>query len=234
MMLPQIATPKYDMIVPSTGKSITYRPYVVREEKILLIAMESGDEKQIESAVVNVINACVETGINIEDLTTFDVEYIFVTLRSKSVGEGINITPKCKHCNEINKLNINLDEVKIANLKDAVDKHVKLTDDMSLDLRWQTMKDRHKDLQNESETQTVINMIATSLDTIYSGEDTFAASDASDKEIHEFVESLNTDQFNNIVEILANAPYLSYEKTYNCIKCDKENSVSLNGLNDFF
>jgi len=233
-MLPQIATPKYDMIVPSTGKSITYRPYVVREEKILLIAMESQDEKQVETAVLNVIKECVETDINVDDLTTFDVEYIFVTLRSKAVGEGIKLSPKCDHCEELYEVKLDLEEIKIANLEEAVDKHIKLTDDMSLDVRWQTMKDRNKQLADKSETQTVINMIATSLDTIYSGEDTYAVKDATDKEIHEFVESLNTDQFNSIVEILSKAPYLSYEGTHICKKCKGENKLTLNGLNDFF
>ena len=99
-MLPKIATPKYDMIVPSTGKSITYRPYVVKEEKILLIAMESQSEQAIEKAVLNIIKECVESPINIKSLTTFDVEFIFVTLRSKSVGEGIKVNPSCSKCED--------------------------------------------------------------------------------------------------------------------------------------
>ena len=233
-MLPILATPKYDMIVPSTGEAITYRPYVVKEEKILLIAMESNDENQIEQAVIDVIQLCVESPINIDDLTTFDVEFIFVTLRSKSVGEGIKLAPKCKHCEEVNEVKINLEEVKVTNLENKIDKHIKLTDDISIDLKWHTMKDRQKELRNDSETQTVINMIVASLETIYSGEDIHVVKNATDKEVREFVESLNTDQFNEIVEVLANVPYLSYDMDYDCEKCGKENSISLNGLTDFF
>jgi len=233
-MLPILATPKYDMIVPSTGEAITYRPYVVREEKILLIAMESNDENQIEQAVIDVIQSCVESPINIDDLTTFDVEFIFVTLRSKSVGEGIKLAPKCKHCEEVNEVKINLEEVKVTNLENKIDKHIKLTDDISIDLKWHTMKDRQKELRNDSETQTVINMIVASLETIYSGEDIHVVKNATDKEVREFVESLNTDQFNEIVEVLANVPYLSYDMDYDCEKCGKENNISLNGLTDFF
>jgi hypothetical protein len=233
-MLPILATPKYDMIVPSTGEAITYRPYVVREEKILLIAMESNDENQIEQAVIDVIQSCVESPINIDNLTTFDVEFIFVTLRSKSVGEGIKLSPKCEHCEETNEVKINLEEVKVTNLENKVDKHIKLTDDISIDLKWHTMKDRQKELRNDSETQTVINMIVASLETIYSGEDIHVVKDATDKEVREFVESLNTDQFNEIVEVLSNVPYLSYNMDYDCEKCGKENSISLNGLTDFF
>ena len=233
-MLPKLATPKYDMIVPSTGEAITYRPYVVKEEKILLIAMESNDETQIEQAVIDVIQSCVESPINIDDLTTYDVEFIFVTLRSKSVGEGIKLAPKCEHCEEVNEVKINLEEIKVTNLENKIDKHIKLTDNISIDLKWHTMKDRQKELRNDSETQTVINMIVASLETIYSGEDIHVVKDATDKEIREFVESLNTDQFNEIVEVLANVPYLSYDMDYDCEKCGKENHISLNGLTDFF
>ena len=233
-MLPRIATQKYDMIVPSTGENITYRPYVVKEEKILLIAMESNDETQIEQAVIDVIQSCVESPINVDDLTTFDVEFIFVTLRSKSVGEGIKLAPKCEHCEEVNEVKINLEEIKVTNLENKIDKHIKLTDDISVDLKWHTMKDRVEDLQKKTQTETIINMIATSLETIYSGEDTFVIKDAPKKEVLEFVESLNTDQFNEIVEVLAKAPHLSYDVNFNCKECDKENIIALNGLIDFF
>ena len=233
-MLPKIATPKYDMIVPSTGKSITYRPYVVKEEKLLLIAMESQDENQIEKAVLNIIKECVESPINVDDLTTFDVEMIFITLRSKSVGEGIKITPKCKHCEESNEVKIDLEKITVENLSDTVDKHIKLTDDISIDLKWHTMKDRTEDLKKETETETIINMIVASLETIYSGEEIFAVKDSSKKETVDFVESLNTDQFNNIVEVLSKSPYMSYDLKFDCKKCSKENTMEMKGLIDFF
>ena len=224
-MLPILATPKYDMIVPSTGNVITYRPYVVREEKLLLIAMESKDEDQIEKAVLNIIKACIESPIKIDDLTTFDVEFIFITLRSKSVGEGIKLTPKCQHCEEANEITVDLEKVKVANLDDAVDKHIKLTDSISVDLKWHTMKDRDNKLEGDTETETIINMIVASLDTIYSGEETYAVKDATKKEVLDFVESLNTDQFNIIVDILSKSPYLIY---------DLKNTIELKGLIDFF
>jgi len=233
-MLPTLATPKYDMIVPSTGKPITYRPYVVKEEKLLLIAMESKDEDQIEKAVINIIKACVESPINVNDLTTFDVEFIFITLRSKSVGEGIKLTPKCLHCDEINEVTVDLEQVKVNNLDDMVDKHVKLTDDISIDLKWHTMKDRHDKLEGETETETIINMIVASLETIYSGEEIFNIADSPKKEVLEFVESLNTDQFNEIVDILSKSPYLFYDIKFDCKKCSKDNTMTLNGLIDFF
>ena len=233
-MLPILATPKYDMIVPSTGKSVTYRPYVVKEEKLLLIAMESKDEVQIEKAVINIIKECVEADIDIINLTSFDLEYLFVTLRSKSVGEGIKITPKCQHCEEVNEVNIDLEKITVANLEDAVDRHVKLTDDISVDLRWQTLKDRDKFDKKAGTTDTIINMVVSSLETIYSGEEIYSIADTQKKEVVDFVESLSSDQFQSLAEVIAKAPYLSYDVNFDCKECNENNIIELKGLVDFF
>ena len=234
-MLPRMVTPKYDMIVPSTGKSITYRPYVVKEEKLLLIAMESQNEKQIENAVMNIIEECIESPLDINTLTNFDVEFIFVTLRAKSVGEGIELSPKCKHCEEINEVKLDLDEVTVKNLEDQTDTMIKLTDDISVELQWPTMKHRHIDLVDEaSETETIINMMTSTIGTIYSGEEIFVTSDVPKKEVKEFVESLSNEQFNQVVDVMAKAPYLSYEIKFDCKKCGESNNIEINGLADFF
>jgi|TARA_B110000879_G_scaffold14762_1_gene18174 hypothetical protein len=233
-MLPKLATPKYDMIVPSSGESITYRPYVVREEKILLIALESQDESAVEKAVMNIIKECVESPINIKNLTTFDVEFIFVTLRSKSVGEGIKVNPSCTKCETPNEVRINLEKVNVTNIEDVVDKHVKLTGDISLDLKWQTMSDRLSDSQRKTETDAIINTIANSIETIYSGEEIFAAKNSKHAEMVDFVEGLNSDQFNNIIEVLAKQPMLNYKLEFDCSDCGEHNEKVLSGLVDFF
>jgi len=233
-MLPKLATPKYDMIVPSTGESITYRPYVVREEKILLIALESRDESAVEKAVMNIIKECVESPINTKTLTTFDVEFIFVTLRSKSVGEGIKVNPSCTKCEKSNEVKINLEKVSVTNIEEAVDKHVKLTDDISIDLKWQTMNDRLSEAQRKTETEAIINTIAKSIETIYSGEETFATKDSKAADVLDFVESLSTDQFNKIVEVIAKQPMLNYKLEFDCKDCGEHNERVLSGLIDFF
>lgn len=234
-MLPKMVTPKYEMIVPSTGKSITYRPYVVKEEKMLLIAMESQDEKQIENAVMNIIEECVESPLDINALTNFDVEFIFVTLRAKSVGEGIELSPKCTSCEAENKVKIDLDKVTIKNLEDKADTMIKLTDDISVELQWPTMKNRNIDLvDKDSETETIINMMTSTIGTIYSGEEIFVTSDVPRKEVKEFVESLSNEQFNQIVDVMAKAPVLSYDINFDCKNCGESNSIELNGLADFF
>jgi|TARA_B110000902_G_scaffold103798_1_gene122573 hypothetical protein len=233
-MLPKLVTPKYDMIIPSTGETVTYRPYVVKEEKILLIAMESQNESAIETAVSDIIKACVDTPISIDTMTNFDVEFMFITLRSKSVGEGVKINFICSECDEDNEHKIDLDKVVVKNLNDAPDKHVKLTDDISLDLRWATMKDRLSEKERVTGTDAIINMIAKSIDTIYSGEEIHAAKDSKMAELVEFVESLSTDQFTDIVDVISEAPRLNYNTKFSCKACKHENTVDLIGLSDFF
>tara|TARA_B000000475_G_scaffold270954_1_gene267610 strand:+ start:744 stop:1448 length:705 start_codon:yes stop_codon:yes gene_type:complete len=233
-MLPKLVTPKYDMIVPSTGESITYRPYVVKEEKILLIAMESQNEAAVEKAVTDIIKTCIETPIDFKELTSFDVEMIFITLRTKSVGEGVDIQLKCSHCEALNDHKINLEKIKVKNLEDAPDKHIKLTDDISVDMKWLKMDDRLTDKERETGADTIINMIAKSIETIYSGEEIFAVKDAPKKEVLEFVESLSTDQFAKMVDVVGDAPRLHYEVDLACTECGKDSKIELTGLNDFF
>ena len=234
MMLPRIATPKYDMIVPSTGETVTYRPYVVKEEKILLIALESGSDEAIESAVVDIIKLCVETPINTDILTTFDIEFMFVNLRAKAVGEGIKVNPPCQHCKETSEQKIDLEKVIVKGLEEDIDMRVKLTDDISADIIWPTMKNKLTEEDMKTGTDTLINMVARSIGTIYSGEDIFSASDSSKKELVEFVESLGTDQFNDLVDKVSKAPQLSYNLKYKCKACKKNNDMELKGLIDFF
>jgi hypothetical protein len=235
-MLPLIATPKYDMIVPSTGESITYRPYVVKEEKILLIALESQDDIAIERSVTDIIKACIESPIDINKLTTFDIEFMFINLRSKSVGEGIRLNMKCdsEDCDATTEQKIDLGLVSVSNLEEKANNHIKLNADISIDLRWMSMNDKLTKAQRTTQTDTVINSVAKSIETVYSGEDIFAAKDVTHKELVSFVESLNTDQFAEIIKFMEAAPALSYTMKYNCTSCGHENTRELKGLADFF
>ena len=234
-MLPKIATPKYDMIVPSTGESITYRPYLVKEEKILLIAMESQSDEAMETAVIDIINVCVETPINVKTLTTFDIEYIFVSLRAKSVGEGIKLNPTCKHCEEVNEdIKVDLDKVIVSGLEEEIDMNVKLTDDISVDVTWPTMKNKLTEADMKTGTDTLINMVARGIGTIYSGEEIFAAADSTKKELVDFVESLGSDQFNALLTKVSEAPQLTYDLEFKCKACGEDNKLELKGLTDFF
>jgi hypothetical protein len=235
-MLPKLATPKYDMIVPSTGEAITYRPYVVKEEKILLIALETDNEVAIERSVVDIIKACVESPLDIKTLTNFDIEFMFTVLRSKSVGEGIKVQLKCEQekCEQTDEIKINLEEVFVSNLDKEHDKHYKINDDISVDLKWLGFSDSLTQAQRNTETEAAINMVAKTIETIYYGEETFATKDAPFKEVVRFVESLGNDQFTELVKRMSDAPTLTYKMEYACSKCGNEHKRELKGLSDFF
>lgn len=232
-MLPKLATPKYDMIVPSTGESITYRPYVVKEEKILLIALESQDEKQIEQSIYKMIESCLDGNININDFTNFDIEFIFLTLRSMSVGEGIKLNMPCSECEEPNEVQVNLNKLEVKNNDfDKKDLQIKINDDITMDLRWPTMSDRAVDA--ESGTEAIIHMVAKSVGTVYHGEEIISMSDTPFAEILEFVESLSSEQFNKCMEVLVKTPYTGYDIKFTCKKCGHKNERELKGMADFF
>tara|TARA_B100000809_G_scaffold254837_1_gene292546 strand:+ start:407 stop:1114 length:708 start_codon:yes stop_codon:yes gene_type:complete len=234
-MLPKIATPKYDMIVPSTGESITYRPYVVREEKLLLIAMESQDEKQIEQAVTQIIKSCLDESVDVNSLTGFDIEFVFLTLRASSVGEGIELSITCAadECEEGNTVKVNLDKLEIKNNTfDKKNLQLKLNDNITIELRWPTMGDRG--VKGDTGTEILINMVAKSIATIYHGEDIHPTSDVPFEEVVDFVESLSSEQFTKIMEVMGETPYVGYDIEFTCTKCGHENSRELKGLADFF
>ena len=232
-MLPKIATPKYDMIVPSTGKSITYRPYVVKEEKLLLIALESQDEKQIEKSIYSMIESCLDGKVNINDFTNFDIEFIFLTLRSVSVGEGIKLNMPCSSCEEPNEISVDLNKLEVKNNDfDKKDLQIKINDDITIDLRWPTMSDRAVEIT--SGTEAVIHMVAKSIGTLYHGEDIISMSDTPFSEVLEFVESLSSAQFNQCMQVLVKTPYTGYDIKFTCKKCGHKNERELKGMADFF
>ena len=232
-MLPKLATQKYDMIVPSTGENITYRPYVVKEEKILLIAMESEDENQIEKAVSEVIEACIESDIKVKDLTSFDIEFIFLTLRAQSVGEGIKLNIPCEKCEEKNEVKVDLNKLEVKNNDfDEKKLQVEITDNITIDLRWPTMGDRTVDITTG--TEAIIHMAAKSIGTLYNGEEIISMKDIPFSEVIEFIESFSTEQFNKIIGVLLETPYTSYDLKFTCKKCGEVNERELKGLADFF
>ena len=233
-MLPKLATPKYDMIVPSTGENITYRPYVVKEEKILLIAIESQDEKQIESAITRVIETCIDGDLKVKALTTFDIEFIFLTLRGKSVGEGIKLTMTCQDCETENEVKVDLNKLQVKNNDfDKKDLQLKINDDITIDLRWPTMSDRSTKI-GDSTTENLIHMVSKSIATLYNGEEVINLQETPFDEVLEFVESLSSPQFNSIMEVLVKTPYTSYDILFDCKECKKKNERELKGLADFF
>ena len=178
MALPKVNTAKYEMVIPSTGLAVKYRPYLVAEEKILMIAMESGDQKQILNAIRDVINACVEGDFNTDDLAMFDIETIFLNLRAKSVGEGIDVNIECQQegCNESIQQHINVEDIKLP-VVDEDRKIIQITSDIGITLKYPSFEDIKALGEDDMENiEGIMKLVKVCLDTIFTEDEVFEAS----------------------------------------------------------
>ena len=239
MPLPKINTPTYELVIPSSKKKIKYRPFLVREEKILVMALESEDMTQITNAVVDTITNCIQTrGVKVSDLSTFDIEYIFLNIRSKSVGETIEVNITCPDDGETQaQVSINVDDIKIQTDK----KHtniINLDDNLKMRLKYpaleQFIESNFEYNTDESDVDKSLDMIISCVDIIYNEEESWAASDSSKKEMKEFIEQMNTKQFKEIETFFATMPKLSHKIKVKNPKTGVVSDVILEGLASFF
>ena len=237
MALPKLNdVPYYSITIPSTGQETRYRPYLVKEEKILLIALESGDVKQIAAATTDLIKSCVETDINLDTLTMYDVEYLFINIRSKAVGESITVNFMCTKCDDENEVTVKLDEIAVPISKET-DRTIQLTEKVSVEMKHLSYTDstnNHKISSPETYAEYMFENVLRSLDKILTEEEQFVVQDESDESVIEFINSLTTDQFSKLREFIENAPQVSKEINFTCTSCDTHNNYTLKGLNDFF
>ena len=237
MPLPKINTPTYELSLPSNGKKIKYRPFLVREEKILIMALETENQKQITNAVVEILDACIMTrGIKIQTLATFDIEYIFLNVRSKSVGETINVNIICPDDEKTSvEVPIDLESIKVKKDKSHTN-IVKIDDNLSLKLKYPSM-DQFIESNFESSDDTIKNtmkVITSSIDMIFSEEESWNASESTPKELEEFIEQLNSKQFQTIEKFFDTMPKLSHRVKVTNPKTNVESTVILEGLAAFF
>ena len=235
MALPKVETPKYELKVPSTGKMVTYRPYLVKEEKILMMAMESQDNRQMIRAVKDVISACTEGEVDISKLAMFDLEYIFSMLRSKSVGETTSVGVKCESCETKNDVDVNIEGVRVNVPKDDSGKTIYLTDDIGVILRYPSV-DVISDFESRggNEVDNVFGMVGSCIETIFSGDDMYDVDQQSKKDLQEFVESLSTEQFNKIRQFVEDMPTAAIDVQFKCLNCGTDNDIEVKGLANFF
>ena len=238
MPLPKVNTPTYELVLPSTNKKIKYRPFLVREEKILIMALETEDVKQITSSVIEILNACILTrGIKIEKLATFDIEYLFLNVRAKSVGESIDVNVTCPDDNKTTvEVKVDIDSIKIIKNKNHKDT-VKLDDTLSLKLNYPSIEqfiENNFESSKGSEITSTLDMITSCIDMIYTDEESWNASETSKKDLEEFIEQLNTKQFRVIEGFFDTMPKLSHSIKVKNPKTDVESTVVLEGLAAFF
>lgn len=235
MALPRLnESPQYELVIPSTKEKMAYRPFLVKEQKVLMMAFESQDKKQILNAVLNTIEACAP-GINKNRLSTFDVDYIFTQIRTKSVGETTTIISACE-CGHENEVIVNLENAKLKH-SDHND-IIKLTDEISVKMKWPSYKDIIDNeiitSDNTTKTEIVYETIKISIESIMTEDELIQIKDESKEEIDRFISSLTTNQFNRINEFILSAPSLIYEMSFKCEACGKDNNKTLEGLQDFF
>ena len=239
MPLPTISTPTYELVLPSSNRKIKFRPFLVKEEKILILAMESQDTKQIANAVKNVISHCILTkGIKVEKLSTFDIEYLFLNIRGKSVGEDIEVMVTCPDDGKTQvPALINIDSIKVQRSDDH-ETDIKLDDTYTLRMKYPSLNEFIKsnfaggvDDMNVDDT---FDLIASCIEQVYSEEESWSSADCTKKELKDFLEQLDSKQFKNIEKFFETMPKLSHTVTVINPNTKKENKIVLEGLQNFF
>ncbi len=238
MPLPKIATPTYELELPSTGETIKYRPFLVKEEKLLVIALESEDTKQITTAIKSVIKSCVLTkGIKVEQLPTFDIEFLFLNIRGKSVGEELEVNVICPDDGETQvPVTINLDDIQVQKNEEH-NKQVKLDDNLMMEMKYPSLEQFIKsnfDFSEGNQMDQSFQLIGTCIDKIYSEEEVWAAADCTKKEVNDFLDSMNSSQFKGIEKFFETMPKLSHTVTVKNPETKVESEVVIEGLASFF
>ena len=238
MPLPTIVTPSYELELPSTGKKIKYRPFLVKEEKLLVLALETEDTKQISTAIKTVLKNCIQTrGVKVENLPTFDIEYLFLNIRGKSVGEEVEVNLIAPD-DEVTQVpvTINIDDIKIQKSEDHTNK-VKLDAELVMEMKYPSLDQFIKsnfDFTEEVSMDQSFDLIASCIDKIYNEEEVWSTSDCTKKEVKEFLEQMNSMQFKEIEKFFETMPKLSHSVTFTNPKTKVESTVSLEGLSSFF
>lgn len=237
MPLPKISTPTYELTLPSNKKKIKYRPFLVREEKILIIAMESEDTTQITNAISEVLNSCILTkGIDVESLPTFDIEYLFLHVRAKSVGESVDVIVTCADDGETQvPVSIDLQDIEVT-FDEKHSRDIKIDDTLSMRMKYPSLDQFIKN-NFDFDGRNIDNsfqVIAGCIEQIYNAEEAWSAADSTQKELIEFLEQLGTKQFKEIEEFFNTMPKLSYTIKVINPNTKVENEVVLEGLSSFF
>ena len=238
MPLPKISTPTYELELPSSGQTVKYRPFLVKEEKVLVIALESEDNKQITNAIKAVLKSCIQTrGVKVEHLPTFDIEYLFLNIRGKSVGEELEVNVICPDDEETQvKTLINLDDIQIEKDENHTNK-IKLDENLMMEMKYPSLEQFIKnnfDFDEKNQMDQSFELIATCIDKIYNEDEVWATADCTKKEVNDFLESMNSSQFKEIETFFETMPKLSHTIKVTNPKTKVESDVVLEGLASFF
>ena len=237
MPLPKITTPTYELVLPSSGRKIKYRPFLVKEEKILIIALESQDQKQIASAVKSILSSCILTkGTKVDKLSTFDIEYLFLNVRGKSVGEQIEVMVTCPDDGKTQvPMSINIDSIKVQK-SDNHNADIKLDDTYTLRMRYPSLNEFIKSNFNAEDIKVddTFELIASCVEQVYSEEESWTQEDCTKKELTNFIEQLNSAQFKEIEKFFDTMPKLAHTVKVTNPNTKVESEIVIEGLQSFF
>ena len=238
MPLPKIATPTYELVLPSTEKTVRYRPFLVKEEKLLVLALESEDNKQITTAIKTVIKSCVTAkGLKVETLPTFDIEYLFLNIRGKSVGEELEVNIVCPDDKKTEvSVWIDLDDIQVQKSDDHTNQ-IKIDDNIMMEMKYPSLDEFIKnnfDFKEGNQMEQSFDLIASCIDKIYTEDEVWSTADCTKKEVKEFLESMNSSQFKDIEKFFETMPKLSHTIKVTNPKTKVKNDVVLEGLASFF
>jgi len=234
MALPKLnALPQYECVLPSTKKPIKYRPFLVKEQKLLLIAMETQDVASINNAVFDIISACIESDVSLNTLTMYDIEYLFTQIRAKSVGETIELGVKCDKCEESTPVQLDLEKAYVPDF-DSSEATIEIAPDISLKLVHPNYEKINHIQTGKSQTETLIALIIATITNVMTEDENITFADEPYKERIDFIDGLTSQQLATIMEFVSTIPTLSYDLNWSCQACDTENTRALRGLADFF
>ena len=238
MPLPKIVTPEYDLVLPSTQKKITYRPFLVKEEKLLVLALESENTKQITTAIKSVLKSCILTrGIKVEKLPTFDIEYLFLNIRARSVGEEVEVNIVAPDDGETNvTVTIDLEEIQVQTNENHTNK-IKLDDSLMMEMKYPSLEQfisNNFDFEGETDINQSFELIASCIDKIYNEEDVWSTDDCTKKEVVDFLEQMSSTQFKEIEQFFETMPKLSHTIEITNPSTKVKSTIVLEGLSSFF
>lgn len=236
MALPKLnETPKYSMVIPSTGQTVRFRPFLVKEEKVMLIAMESDDQQQQLQSIVDTLEACVQGDVNWNMLTTFDIELMFNKLRAKSVGETAKVGIKCSNeeCNVDNEVVINVEtmDIKMPDISNVIE----LDNTISIEMNWPSYKSVVATTAGkQTETEQTFNLLRHCIKAVVTESERIDLKNETAEEVDRFIESLNSEQFNKVKGFIDEMPAMKHPIEFTCPKCGTENKQILEGIQNFF
>ena len=242
MALPKVATATYELKIPSTGQKVTYRPFLVKEEKMLMMAADA-EGAAIGKTIKNVLTACAQSKVNIDTLAPFDIEYFFLQLRAKSIGNEIKVRLRkpgsvdceTENCQQICEVTIDAEEIKL-DRENVPDGKIKITDDIGIKLKYPDIDSMQKFIATGKDptADEVFKIIADSIEYIWEGEELYQAKDSTKQELNDFIESLNSEQFAKVRSFFEDMPKLTKDVTWKCSKCEKTAEVKLQVIDAFF